>query len=299
MRINYFLLFILKGFAILRFSLADTLLSYVLQFICFNFCDLQVEKPIEVYHDEEYKSRRWHFPTYNLTISVVWSPFLVRAAIFEDYNGVSTSEVKLYLDELDPEWTKMYRDLDYMIISTGKWFIKPTIYYENNTTLGCHKCDPKRNLTKLGFDFAYEKTLQMVMNFIVNSHHEGLIFFRTSTPDHFENGEWHNGGTCQRTAPFKGVEVELKPKSSILRDIELREFEKASKKAEINGMKLKLLDFTNLSLLRPDGHPGPYRHFQPFAQDKNATVQNDCLHWCLPGPIDSWNDIIMEMVMNA
>ncbi|KAK4741235.1 hypothetical protein SAY87_024823 [Trapa incisa] len=261
--------------------------------------DDKVEKPIEVYHDKEYKSRRWHFPTYNLTISVIWSPFLVRADIFEDYNGVSTSEVKLYLDELDPEWTNMYQNLDYMIISTGKWFIKPTIYYEDRTIVGCHKCDPKRNLTELEFDFAYEKTLQVVLNFIANSHHKGLIFFRTSTPDHFENGEWHNGGTCRRTSPVKEGEVELKPFSRILRDIELREYEKARKEAEKKGLKLKLLDFTNLSLLRPDGHPGPYRHFQPFAKDKNATVQNDCLHWCMPGPIDSWNDIIIEMVMNA
>lgn len=264
-----------------------------------QFLGLQVEKPIDVYHDEEYRSRRWHFPTYNFTISVIWSPFLVKAAIFEDFNGVSTSEVKLHLDELDPKWTGVYQNLDYMIISTGKWFLKSSIYYENDAIVGCHNCDQSRNLTELGFDFAYEKTLHKVMNFISNSHHKGLIFFRTSTPDHFENGEWHNGGTCWRTTPAKEGEVELKLLNGILRGIELKEFGKASKEAKRNGVKLRLLDFTNLLLSRPDGHPGPYRVFQPFAQDENAKVQNDCLHWCLPGPIDSWNDVIMEMVANA
>ncbi|XP_031391196.1 protein trichome birefringence-like 23 [Punica granatum] len=258
-----------------------------------------VEKPIEMYHDEEYKSRRWHFPSYNLTISVVWSPFLVKAAIFEDMNGVSTSEVKLYLDELDSKWTNMYQNIDYVIISTGKWFLKSSIYYENDTILGCHNCDQSRNLTELRFDFAYEKTLHKVMDFISNSNHKGSIFFRTSTPDHFENGEWHNGGTCPRKAPVKEGEFELKPVNRVLLEIELREFEKARKQAERNGVKLRLLDFTNLSLSRPDGHPGPYRKFQPFARDVNATVQKDCLHWCLPGPIDAWNDVIMEMVVNA
>ncbi|KAF3448678.1 hypothetical protein FNV43_RR09391 [Rhamnella rubrinervis] len=258
----------------------------------------KVELAIGVYHDEEYKSRRWHFPTYNFTISVIWSPFLVKAAIFEDYNGVSTSEVELHLDKLDEKWTDLYQNLDYMIISTGKWFLKSSIYYENNEVLGCHYC-PKRNLTELGFDFAYRKALKNVMNFIAMSGHKGLIFFRTSTPDHFENGEWFSGGTCKRTTPVKEGEIQLKDINRILRDIELEEFEKATEKASENGVNLKLLDFTPLLLTRPDGHPGPFREYYPFAHDKNAKVQNDCLHWCLPGPIDSWNDVIMEMMING
>ncbi|RHN49530.1 putative PC-Esterase [Medicago truncatula] len=58
------------------------------------------------------------------------------------------------------------------------------------------------------------------------------------------------------------------------------------------GEHLKLLDTTWLSLLRPDGHLGPYRQFHPL---ENGKVQNDCLHWYLPGPIDSWNDVLMQM----
>ncbi|KAK1269058.1 hypothetical protein QJS04_geneDACA008153 [Acorus gramineus] len=46
-----------------------------------------------------------------------------------------------------------------------------------------------------------------------------------------------------------------------------------------------------MSLLRPDGHPGPYREFHP-----SSKVQSDYLHWCLPGPIDAWNDVVMLMV---
>ena len=257
---------------------------------------LQVEQAVMVYHDEEYKSKRWNFPSHNFSMSVIWSPFLVEAAIFEDQNGVSTSEVELHLDRLG-NWTSQYQNLDYMIFSTGKWFLKSSIYYENDTALGCHYC-PKRNLTELGFNFAYRKALRSVLNFIVSSNHRGVIFFRTSTPDHFENGEWFSGGTCNRTQPVKG-EMKMKDVNQMLRDIELEEFAKVASKASRSGVNLKLLDFVPLSLMRPDGHPGPYRDFHPFAKGKNAKVQNDCLHWCLPGPIDSWNDIIMEMILNG
>ncbi|KAG5030027.1 hypothetical protein JHK82_013621 [Glycine max] len=258
----------------------------------------KVEKPALVYHDEEYKCKRWNFPSYNLSLSVIWSPFLVEAAIFEDINGVSSSEVELHLDRLDSKWTDQYLDFDYIIISTGKWFLKSAIYYENETILGCHSC-PKRNLTELGFNFAYRKALKFVMNFIVTSNHKGLIFFRTFTPDHFENGEWFSGGTCNRTAPIKEGEMEMKYLNKMLREIELEEFGKAASEASKNGVNFKLVDFASLSQLRPDGHPGPYRQFHPFEKDQNAKVQNDCLHWCLPGPIDSWNDIIMDMVVNG
>ncbi|PKI19139.1 hypothetical protein CRG98_049275, partial [Punica granatum] len=54
------------------------------------------------------------------------------------------------------------------------------------------------------------------------------------------------------------------------------------------------LDVTRLSLLRLDEHPGPYLYPFPFAYEVKDRVQNDCVHWCLPGPIDTWNEILLE-----
>ncbi|CAL5438664.1 unnamed protein product [Camellia sinensis] len=258
----------------------------------------KVEQAIQVYHDEEYRSKGWHFPSYNFTISVFWSPFLAKAAIFENYNGVSTSPIELHLDKLDTTWTDHFLDTDYMIFSSGKWFVKTAFYYENGTILGCHNC-PKENQTELGFDLAYRKVLQKVFNFIVSSNHTGMIIYRTSTPDHFENGEWYNGGNCLRTEPGKEGEFKMNELNRILRLVELEEFEKAAAKASKRGISLKLLDVMQLSLLRPDGHPGLYRYFHPEAMDNTTKIFYDCLHWCLPGPIDSWNDLLMQMVVNG
>ncbi|KAL7239044.1 hypothetical protein ACSBR2_005024 [Camellia fascicularis] len=258
----------------------------------------QVEEAIEVYHDKEYKSKRWHFPSHNFTLSVIWTPFLVKAAIFEDINGVSSAAIQLHLDKLDTLWTKQYKNFDYVIIAGGKWFLKTAIYYENYTIQGCHYC-PSKNLTELGLDYSYRKALKFIFKFITSSKHKAHVFFRTTTPDHFENGEWFSGGYCNRTTPFQEGEVELDNIDTTMRNIELEEFEKVAAMGSAQGMSLKLLDTTRLSLLRPDGHPGVYRQFQPFATDKNAKVQNDCLHWCLPGPIDSWNELVMKMLLSV
>jgi len=258
-----------------------------------------VEQAEEIYHDEQFKSKTWRFPSYSFTVAVIWSPFLLKADIFEDNYGFSTADIELHLDKLDEKWTSQFNDFDYAMIAGGKWFLKTAIYYENNTIQGCHYC-PKRNLTELGFDHAYRKAMKLVFEFVKNLSHKAMVFFRTITPDHFEGGEWFSGGTCQRRVPFKEGEWNISSVDSVFHEIELQEFDKAANgSGSDNGPVLKLLDTTVLSLSRPDGHPGPYREFQPFAKDKNAKVQNDCLHWCLPGPIDSWNDLVMEMLSNS
>ncbi|GAU13624.1 hypothetical protein TSUD_347280 [Trifolium subterraneum] len=250
----------------------------------------KVEEANEVYHDEEYKSKIWKFPSHNFTLSVIWSPLLLKADIFEDNNGVSSKDIELYLDILDTKWTNQYNNYDYVVMAGGKWFLKTAIYHENGTITGCHNC-PGKNLTELGFDYAYRKALQLVFDFLSNTNHNTTVFFRTTTPDHFENDEWFNGGYCNRTVPFKEGQIDISNVDSIQRGIELEVFNKTA--ATSRGENLKLFDTTWLSLLRPDGHPGPYRYFHPF---ENGKVPKDCLHWCLPGPIDSWNDILIQML---
>ncbi|CAN0925583.1 Xyloglucan O-acetyltransferase 1 [Linum grandiflorum] len=48
--------------------------------------------------------------------------------------------------------------------------------------------------------------------------------------------------------------------------------------------------------MRPDGHPGAYMHPFPFANGVRERVQNDCVHWCLPGPVDTWNEILLQVM---
>ncbi|GAU13623.1 hypothetical protein TSUD_347270 [Trifolium subterraneum] len=158
----------------------------------------------------------WKFPSHNFTLSVIWSPLLLKADIFEDNNGVSSKDIELYLDILDTKWTNQYNNYDYVVMAGGKWFLKTAIYHENGTITGCHNC-PGKNLTELGFDYAYRKALQLVFDFLSNTNHNTTVFFRTTTPDHFENDEWFNGGYCNRTVPFKEGQIDISNVDSIQR----------------------------------------------------------------------------------
>ncbi|KAF7844178.1 protein trichome birefringence-like 25 [Senna tora] len=115
-----------------------------------------------------------------------------------------------------------YKDFDYVVIVGGKWFFKSAIYHEKGMFTGCHYC-PEKNLTEIGFGYAYRKALKLVFN-----NHKAIVFFRFATPDHFENEEWFSGGSCNRTIPFKEGQSNSIDADSIMRDIELEEFEKVN-----------------------------------------------------------------------
>ncbi|KAJ6829474.1 protein trichome birefringence-like 26 [Iris pallida] len=257
----------------------------------------KVEEPVEVYHDEAYKSRSFYFPSHNLTIATIWAPFLVKSVTDEDDDGKAKNEIQLYVDVLEKEWEANYHKYDFVLISGGQWFTKTTVVWENNQVIGCHNCREK-NLTELGLEYPYRKALELVFSFISKSDHKPVVIFRTWTPDHFEYGEWFSGGVCNRTEPYKEGQFNGRACDHMMRNIEIEEFRKAAAVGSKDGHDMELLDVYQLSLLRPDGHPGPYRRYHPFDKDKDAKVQNDCLHWCLPGPVDAWNDLMAKMLLD-
>ncbi|KAJ1389915.1 PMR5 N-terminal domain [Sesbania bispinosa] len=144
------------------------------------------------------------------------------------------------------------------------------------------------------------KALRTTLNSIIErktAKGNGIgVIVRTFSPSHFE-GDWNKGGTCSKTKPYRKGEKKLKEMDAKIRRIEIEEIEDAKAKAkQFRGFRLEALDVTKLALLRPDGHPGAYMNPFPFVNGVSERVQSDCVHWCLPGPIDTWNEIFLEMV---
>lgn len=113
---------------------------------------------------------------------------------------------------------------------------------------------------------------------------------RTYAPSHFEGGPWDKGGDCARRRPLRRNETALEDYGLEMYRIQLEEVRTAG---EGTGGKLwRLFDATKPMILRPDGHPSKYGRWPGV----NQTFPNDCVHWCLPGPIDAWNDFLQELL---
>lgn len=59
-----------------------------------------------------------------------------------------------------------------------------------------------------------------------------------------------------------------------------------------------MLNITQLSEYRKDGHPSIYRkHWDPI-DEANPSSYSDCTHWCLPGVPDVWNEILYAYIIS-
>ncbi|KAH7685707.1 PC-Esterase protein [Dioscorea alata] len=258
----------------------------------------KVEEAHDIFHDSAFNTRTWYYSSHNLTLYVIWAPFLIHYETIDNHGDKSQIDTHLHLDILDSKWTSEYNKFDYVVISGGPDFYRSSIIYENNQVIGCHYC-PHLKLRNLATDEIYRKALQLSLKFIATSEHKPFVILRTWSPSHYEDGELPNERVCSRTMPFREGEISGAPSDLKMREVEVEELQKAATIGARNGVRMELLDTYHLSLLRPDGHPGPYGTYRPFDSDMKKKVQNDCLHWCLPGPIDTWNELLLKMLISG
>ncbi|XP_059639820.1 xyloglucan O-acetyltransferase 4-like [Cornus florida] len=249
----------------------------------------QVVGPTEVDKDGEDRSQTMYFYSHNFTLVFIPTTFLVTSE--ERFiNGSSFGPFNLHLDRIDNKWSQKLQGSDYAIISDAHWFFRPNYIYEGGILIGCVYCSDL-NVTHFGLDFAFRKVFRTTLEFISGCKEcKGLTtLVRTFSPAHFENGAWNAGGYCNKTSPLGEGEINLGGFEWELRTVQVEEVERVRKGGQ-RGQRFVELDVTMAMLMRPDGHPGPHYGNQQM------TGINDCLHWCLPGPIDAWNDLLMAVL---
>lgn len=259
-----------------------------------TFIFSQEEVPNEVgKEDDEAGNWTLYFSSYNFTITFVRSIFLVKSEEIM-INGSSSGSFNIHLDKVDDKWTKKLPSTDYVVISAAHWFFRKNYLYEKGNLIGCVHCT-ETNVTNLGLGFAVGKAIRSALEFIhgCKNCHSLMTILRTFSPTHFENGTWNSGGYCNKTNPLSSeIDIDLGGPEWELRNVQNAEIERARRKETKSNtdQKFWILDVTMAMLMRPDGHPG--------AHWGNQWMKgiNDCLHWCLPGPIDVWNDWLLALV---
>ncbi|KAI3665781.1 hypothetical protein L6452_44414 [Arctium lappa] len=250
----------------------------------------RVAYPNDVSNSDDLNFRHWKYPGYDFNISIFWSPYLVNTERINKKDV--TQPFKLYLDELDESWTSQIENFNYVVISAGQWFFRPTIFYSNRRVIGCLYC-PESTIHHRSSTFSYRRAWRTTFKAINGlKNFKGIVFMRSFAPSHFEGGGWDKGGDCVRTKPFKNNESVMEDYSLEMYKTQLQEYIIGEREGRRKGIKITLIDVTQVMQLRPDGHPGRYDHW-PL---QNVAMPNDCVHWCLPGPIDAWNDLLMELI---
>ena len=243
--------------------------------------------------------QRWVFRSKSITILRFWSAWLVHHTT-EPFGDLPEDIIKMHLDVPDDSFMEYASKSHVVVFSNGHWFPKRSVYFLKDEIVGGQLWTPPDNrplniTTTEAFELSTETTLTAMAT---HPNYSGLTIVTSYSPDHYENGAWNTGGSCTgKVRPLdKIVEYEY---TNQMYDKQATGFYKASKKIT-NKSKMKLMDITEAFKYRHDGHPGPYRSPDPNKITKRGPdgrpPPQDCLHWCMPCAVDTWNEIMLEII---
>ncbi|XP_052159970.1 protein trichome birefringence-like 19 [Oryza glaberrima] len=277
----------------------------------------QVEAPARS-RDAAAGLERWRFPAHGFAVAYFWTPFQVRWRLMrgppeavgpERQGEVFAGPSDLHLDEPDERWTSAAKSHDYVVLSASHWFARPAVYYQHGRVVGCHDCGGDDNATAAAIvkkpEHAQRAAFRAVLGALARlDGFNGTAILRTVAPTHYENGGWFDGGECTATRPVNESEdgaaaPEMAATEAEFYRAQVEEFAAAAAARRGNGggarARLRLMDVTRMMLLRPDGHPDRHGH----GGGEHDGFEIDCLHWCLPGAIDVWNDLLLHIIASS
>lgn len=213
----------------------------------------------------------YRFTRTNTTILFYWSACLCDLQPL--HPSKRNSEVAMHLDR-PPAFLKQYLDrFNVIVLNTGHHWNRGK--FDGNHWVMHVGGVPTPNKSMVD---AKNLTIHSIVKWVdsqLPEHPKLRAFYRSLSPRHFFNGDWNTGGSCDNTNPLsKGKEV-LKEESGDLISA-----------MAVKGTNITFLDITALSELRDEGHLSRYT-----IRPRQASGQ-DCLHWCLPGVPDTWNEIL-------
>ncbi|XP_078150708.1 protein trichome birefringence-like 13 [Carex rostrata] len=171
----------------------------------------------------------------------------------------------------------------YLLVRYGRWWApskfdpvqSPMLLFQNGIPVIPPLTPP------LGMELALKHMLMYIENLVGP---ERLLFFCMESPRHFEGGDWDAGGLYRREQPLLIEEVgELFLVERNGTNVESRLVQHLFE--ALKGSRFHILNITSMSVFRADAHPsitGGKKH-------------EDCLHWCHPGLLDIWNDLMISL----
>ncbi|KAK9724215.1 hypothetical protein RND81_05G056000 [Saponaria officinalis] len=227
---------------------------------------------------------------YDCSITMITAPFLVRHWKTVGPTAIQTPMDKLRLDEIHDTIAK-YSNAEFLIFNTGQWWNPARTkngenFFQEGDVYVYEKMDVEE---------AYMKAMNTWAHWIDNTvdKNKTKVFFLGLSAVHFTGGQWYSNGTCETKEPIKDTEP---IKGQVLEPY--RPWIKSTPELEISKMKTPViyLNITRLTDYRKDGHPSRYR--RPGSKWIQG-ISQDCMHWCLPGVPDSWNQLLYTSLFSS
>ncbi|KAI7750703.1 hypothetical protein M8C21_013005 [Ambrosia artemisiifolia] len=230
---------------------------------------------------------------YNASIEFYWEPLLVESNSDDPVNHrlperiVRTQSIEKH--------AKVWTDANILVFNSYLWWKQPHI----KVLWGSFKdengiCKEVENLR------SYEMALKTWSDWleIHVDRAKTRLFFISMSPIHEKAEEW---GVSSDQNCYSETDLITKEgyTSNETDPNMMRIVENTIDELKTRGVKVEFINITQLSEYRKEGHPSIYRkQWGALSEEQlsNPSSYSDCIHWCLPGVPDVWNELLYAYI---
>ncbi|KMS99467.1 hypothetical protein BVRB_2g044640 isoform C [Beta vulgaris subsp. vulgaris] len=225
---------------------------------------------------------------YNATIEFYWAPLLLES----NGDGIGDDKVseRIIRNGSIDKHGRFWEGADVVVFNTYIWWmtrLKLKILTGSFT-------DSVQKFEILKREDAYRMGVRSMLEWVQRNMDpkKTRVFFTGMSPSHTRSIHWGgepDGNCYNETTPIEDPEYNwaLHSHESIMKIMD-EEFSRSS-------VPLSFLNITRLSSYRKDAHTQIYKKlWSPPTEEQLANPKSyaDCVHWCLPGLQDTWNELL-------
>ncbi|KAL0401149.1 UNVERIFIED_CONTAM: protein trichome birefringence-like 33 [Sesamum latifolium] len=223
---------------------------------------------------------------YNATIEFYWAPFLLESNSDDAVvHRISDRIVRKGSIKHGKHW----KGVDIMVFNTYLWWMTGL---EFKILQGSFD-DEEKEIVQLPTEDAYRMAMKSMLRWVKKNMDpkKTRVFFTSMSPSHGKSIDWGGepGGNCYNETTLIDDPTYW---GSDCRKGVMRVIGEVFSKSNV---PITFLNITQLSSYRKDAHTSIYKkQWSPLTPEQlaNPVSYADCVHWCLPGLQDTWNELL-------
>ncbi|KAG2544915.1 protein trichome birefringence-like 34 isoform X2 [Panicum virgatum] len=247
---------------------------------------------------------------YNASVDFYWSPLLVESNS-DDPVRHRVADRAVRAGSISRH-ARRWADADVLVFNSYLWWRRPTIKVLQGS-LEAAAAEEEERAHRAAYEVtnsltAFELSLRTWSEWL-ELHVDRTrtqLFFTSMSPTHLYSDEWEAGGSGGNHQCYNETEPIL-AEGHRGRDSDpafARAVEAEVARLAERGVMMRVLNVTRLSEHRKDAHPSVHRRqwSPPTAAELQARARDpssgaDCIHWCLPGVPDVWNQMLYTHIV--